>query len=175
MIRFISLLLLLIWWPGPIHAEVYQCLTQEGILFLTNNKNKFPPDCQEVGGSLEGETMASPPTGHPNPDQESTRKSSTPSPAPAEEPQSADSSQAKEAPAGGLAMTHSKELEMWRGLAQSMATRFEALNKAPGTPSEKAEKYESLERNLRIVLDSLETSPLTEEERAEIKAVLPAN
>ncbi len=174
MIRFISLLLLLILWSGPIHAEVYQCLTEQGILFLTNNRNKFPPGCQQVGGSTGGESMASPPIGHSTQDLESTRKSSTPSPTPAEEPQSVESSAATETPAAASALTHSKELEIWRQLAKRMANSFEALNKAPGSPSEKAAKYESLERNLRIIYDSLETSKLTDEEQAEIKAELPA-
>jgi len=70
-------------------------------------------------------------------------------------------------------MAHSKELETWRRHGQGMATRFNAVQNGEGTPSEKAEKLNKLERNFRYFREGLVSSPLTPEDQEEIEALLP--
>lgn len=65
MIRFATLLLLLLFWCGSAFALVYQCRTEEGNLFLTNNRSKFPPGCVQVGEPIGEAPAPSPPDAGP--------------------------------------------------------------------------------------------------------------
>jgi hypothetical protein len=64
MTRITTLLLLLTFWSGAAFALVYQCLDKDGNLFLTNNRNKFPPGCVQVGEPI-GEAPAPSPAATP--------------------------------------------------------------------------------------------------------------
>jgi hypothetical protein len=65
MIRIATLLLLLLFWCGSAFAVVYQCRTEEGNLFLTNNRSKFPPGCVQVGEPIGEAPAPSPPEAGP--------------------------------------------------------------------------------------------------------------
>ncbi|ALC15930.1 hypothetical protein DSOUD_1148 [Desulfuromonas soudanensis] len=65
MIRIATLLLLLLFWCGSAFAVVYQCRTRENNLFLTNNRNKFPPGCVQVGEPIGEAPAPSPPDSGP--------------------------------------------------------------------------------------------------------------
>jgi hypothetical protein len=86
MTRITTLFLLLMFWSGAAFALVYQCRTREGNLFLTNNRNKFPPGCVQVGEPIGEEPAPSPPAAIPpagqgrEPGMNDRRRSSTPPP-----------------------------------------------------------------------------------------------
>jgi hypothetical protein len=65
MIRIATLLLLLLFWCGSAFAVVYQCRTEEGNLFLTNNRSKFPSGCVQVGEPIGEAPAPSPEAGLP--------------------------------------------------------------------------------------------------------------
>lgn len=60
MTRISLLLLLSIIWTGPAFAVVYQCRDKAGNIFLTNDRSKFPPGCEQFGEPF-GEQPAPPP------------------------------------------------------------------------------------------------------------------
>jgi len=180
-----TLLLLLIMLPGAAGATVYQCLTQDEILFLTNIRNNFPPGCRQVGEPIGEESAALSPVPISSSTLDSDRemndrqRSSLPPRSqapkgPSEEASSEGPNQVTE-PLANIpgVLTHKKELGLWNGLAQRMAARYQAIQNSPGSPSEKAEKLEKLETNLRMLRDGLATSPLSAEEQAEIETNLP--
>jgi hypothetical protein len=65
MTRITTLLLLVMFWSGTAFAVVYQCRDKDGNLFLTNNRNKFPPGCVQVGEPIGEERAPSPPAASP--------------------------------------------------------------------------------------------------------------
>jgi len=179
------LLLLLFVLPGASGATVYQCLTQDKILFLTNIRNNFPPGCQQVGGPIGEESAALQPEANSSATRGSDREMndrrrssppprSTAPPRPSEEVGSGEPNQATDTQVNQPeVLTHKKEMQIWRGLAQRMAARYKAIQNSPGSAAEKAEKLDKLETNLRMLRDSLATSPISAEEQAEIEAALP--
>jgi len=72
-IRIAILLLLIVFWSASACAAIYQCRTRDGKLFLTNNRDKFPPGCEQVGGPVGEEPASSQPAGSP-PSRESGRR-----------------------------------------------------------------------------------------------------
>jgi hypothetical protein len=183
--QIIILLLLLSVLPGESSATVYQCLTRDGILFLTNIPNNFPPGCQEVGDPIGEESAASSPGSISSAPPGSVRERNDrrapalpvrpqPPQGPTAEAGSEGSNQTSNSQANlpGV-LTHKKELEVWRGLAERMAARYQAIQNSSGSPSEKAEKLDKLENNLRMLRDNLAASPISPEEQAEIEVVLP--
>lgn len=179
------LLLLLLALPGAADATVYQCLTQDEILFLTNIRNNFPPGCRQVGEPIGEDSAALSPDPISSSTLDSDREMNDrlrPSPpprskapkGPTEKTSSEGSSHATDSQAGqALGLMYKKELKLWQGLAQRMAARYQAIQNSPGPPSEKAEKLEKLENNLRMLRDNLATSSISPEEQAEIEATLP--
>jgi hypothetical protein len=65
MIRITTLLLLVMFWSTASFALVYQCRNKDGTLFLTNNRDKFPPGCVQVGEPIGEERTPSPPAATP--------------------------------------------------------------------------------------------------------------
>jgi hypothetical protein len=65
MIRITTLLLLVMFWSTAAFALVYQCRNKDGTLFLTNNRDKFPPGCVQVGEPMGEERTLSPPAAPP--------------------------------------------------------------------------------------------------------------
>jgi hypothetical protein len=61
MTRITTLLLLVMFWAGAAFAVVYQCRNKDGTLFLTNNRDKFPPGCVQIGEPIGEERAPSPP------------------------------------------------------------------------------------------------------------------
>jgi hypothetical protein len=49
MIRFAILLLLLTVWAVPAWSTVYSCRLPDGTIFLTDDRERFPADCEPVG------------------------------------------------------------------------------------------------------------------------------
>jgi len=67
MTRITPLVLLVMLWSGTAFAVVYQCRNKDGTLFLTNNRDKFPPGCVQVGEPIGEERAPSPPAATPPP------------------------------------------------------------------------------------------------------------
>lgn len=61
MTRITTLFLLLMLWCGAAFAVVYQCRDKNGNLFLTNNRDKFPPGCVQIGEPIGEQPAPSPP------------------------------------------------------------------------------------------------------------------
>jgi|GEM_PF-2054963 len=182
--RIAMLLLLICVFPGTAAATVYQCLTQDGVLFLTNDRDNFPAGCEEAGEPIGEESATLAPKSNssflnsgrkrniqqgssaPSRSQASTSK--------AEEARSESPDRTTEAQANipGV-LTHKKEMTLWRGLAQRMANQYNALQNSTESPAEKAEKFEKLEKSMIMLREGLATSPISAEEAAEIEAKLP--
>jgi colicin import membrane protein len=112
MTRITTLLLLVMFWSVAAFAAVYQCRDQDGNLFLTNNRNKFPPGCVQVGEPIGEVPAPSPPaaTAPVAPGSESKINSASPPPsqappAPREETKPEAPSPEAGAPAGEAEMT----------------------------------------------------------------------
>lgn len=116
MTRITTLLLLVMFWSGAAFAAVYTCRDEDGNLFLTNNRNKFPPGCVQVGEPIGEESAPSPPAASPpaaqgrEPEMIDRRGSSSPPrsqapPAPREEAKPEAPSTETGAPAGEAEMT----------------------------------------------------------------------
>jgi hypothetical protein len=84
MTRITTLLLLVMFWSGATFAAVYTCRNKDGTLFLTNNRDKFPPGCVQVGEPIGEEPAPSPPAASPpaaqgrEPEMIDRRRSSSP-------------------------------------------------------------------------------------------------
>jgi hypothetical protein len=67
MTRITPLFMLVMLWSGTAFAVVYQCRNKDGTIFLTNNRDKFPPGCVQVGEPIGEERAPSPPAATPPP------------------------------------------------------------------------------------------------------------
>lgn len=133
MTRITILLLLVIFWSGATFAAVYQCRDKDGNLFLTNNRNKFPPGCVQVGEPIGKESTPSPPAAMPpagrenEPETSGRRRSSSPPrsqtpPVPREETKSDAPSSEAGTPAGEAEMTPAGAPEAGAGGAEAGQT-----------------------------------------------------
>ena len=136
MTRIATLLLLVLLWSAAAEAVVYQCRDKKGNIFLTNNRNKFPPGCVQFGEPMGEESAPSPPAAIPPavPRSESEmrdrRRPSAPPrsqapPAPREEPAPVTPSAEAAAPAGDAEIAPAGTPEAGAG---------EALPGQPGEP-----------------------------------------
>jgi len=60
MIKITFFLMLAMLWSEAAFAVVYQCRDQKGNIFLTNDRSKFPPGCEQFGETY-GEQPPPPP------------------------------------------------------------------------------------------------------------------
>jgi hypothetical protein len=169
--HLVTPMLLLFLLPGVVGATVYQCRNRDGILFLTNDRDKIPPGCDQVS-ELIGEKAAA--SSQENSVMRDHRPSSPPPRSQTATDQAGETRSNSTTPTGQVGgLSHKKEMAIWLGLAQKMMSRYNALQNSNESPAEKAEKLNRLENNLRTIRDSLDQSPLSAEEAAEIEAQLP--
>lgn len=65
MIKITILLLLAMFWSGTAIAVVYQCRDKAGNIFLTNDRSKFPPGCEQFGEPFGEQPPPPPATSRP--------------------------------------------------------------------------------------------------------------
>lgn len=67
MTRFVAFLLPALFLASTVGAAIYQCRDRDGKILLTNNKSKFPPGCEQIGGPIGEETSPAAPSPAPPP------------------------------------------------------------------------------------------------------------
>lgn len=105
MIKITILFLLAMFWSESSLAVVYQCRDKAGNIFLTNDRSKFPPGCEQFGETF-GEQPPPPPAVTPpaapirnEPGMSERRRSPSPPPSPEPQPTQDQSKQQEFKPA----------------------------------------------------------------------------
>lgn len=169
-----ALLLLFFLVPGLACATIYECRKPDGTLFLTNNPDKIPPECQIISESAE-EGMASPaaPAAVINSgDGRTTSRQEIPSQTNQSTPEDPQQSAAS-MPGETSGTARQVELKDYQRTAQVLADNYETIQESAMSPAEKAAALEKLDKYVWALRQSLESSNLSREERENLEGMLP--
>lgn len=172
-IRFAILLLLLFLVPGVAGATIYECRMPDGILFLTNNQDKIPADCEQIGVSVPeraDQPAASSSVTDANAGGANSRQAnSTPAPhSRVERPERT----TPPVPAEKSGKSHQVEFNDIQRTAQFLADRYKMVQESPMSPSEKSAELEKLEKYFSAIRQSLDANNIEGEDREKIEAML---